>query len=283
MQPDDGGGNAAMVRKGGLMKISMIQMDMHLGDPNYNFKHACDLIEQAMALECPDVITLPETWNVGFFPKTNLEFLSDDDLKRTRELLGTLASRYSVNLVAGSVANRRQSEIYNTACVFNRLGDCIASYDKIHLFSPMKEDSFFSKGNRLCVFSLDGVRCGLVICYDIRFCELIRATALQGIDLLFVVAQWPDVRLEHWQVLNTARAIENQVFVSCTNSCGYAGETHYGGSSMLINPFGQILARGGMEEEIITSEIDLSILADIRNSIHVYRDRRPELYQTFFT
>ena len=108
--------------------------------------------------------------------------------------------------------------------------------------------------------------------------ELIRTLALQKIDVLFVVAQWPDKRIFHWNTLNRARAIENQMFVVCTNSCGLAGETRYGGNSALIDPWGETIAAAGTDEEIITGVLDMSIIKGIRESINVFRDRRPALY-----
>ena len=128
-------------------------------------------------------------------------------------------------------------------------------------------------------FTLDGVKCGLIICYDLRFPELTRSLALQDIELLFVPAEWPGIRREHWQTLNRARAIENQIFLACCNGCGTAGETVYGGSSAIYDPWGTILAEAGEHEEIITADCDFAVKEQIRNSIHVFRDRRPEIYQ----
>ena len=83
----------------------------------------------------------------------------------------------------------------------------------------------FTPGDHLCRFRLDGHDCGLVICYDIRFPELTRTLAVQGMDMLFVVSQWPRARISHLRALTVARAIENQMFVVCCNSCGDAGDT----------------------------------------------------------
>lgn len=260
------------------MKVSAIQMDMRLGDPDYNFAHAVALIRQA-AQQKPDVITLPETWNVGFFPKENLAALSDCDGARVKSVFGPLAQELGVNIIAGSVANQKDGKIFNTAHIFDRNGKLVADYDKTHLFTPMGEDNYFENGSRVVHFELDGVRCGIVICYDIRFLELVRTLALQKIDVLFVVAQWPDKRVFHWNILNRARAIENQMFVVCTNSCGLAGDTRYGGNSALIDPWGETIATAGTGEEIITGELDMSIITGIRESINVFRDRRPALYK----
>ena len=223
------------------MKAACLQMDMLFAQPEENFAKAKRLIRDAMASE-PDVVVLPETWNTGFFPKQGLSELADRDCARVKRELGVLAAELGVNLVAGSVANVRGGKVYNTACVFDRAGNCVAEYDKTHLFTPMGEHEYFTPGDHLCRFRLDGHDCGLVICYDIRFPELARTLAVQGMDMLFVVSQWPAARIPHLRALTVARAIENQMFVVCCNSCGDAGETRYGGFSAILDPWGQTLA-----------------------------------------
>ena len=260
------------------LRVSCLQMNMRLGFPGENFAHAADLIHAAMVAK-PDVLVLPETWNTGFFPKENLSQLSDRDGELTKVRIGALAKQHQVNIVAGSVSNVRNGKVFNTAMVFERSGACVASYDKTHLFSPMGENDYYTPGDNLCTFSLDGIRCGLVICYDIRFPELARSLALQGVDVLFVVSQWPKDRIRHLRSLTTARAIENQMFVVCCNSCGTAGETVYGGNSAVIEPFGEPLTLAGETEMIISASLDMQTLGKIRGSIPVFQDRRPKLYQ----
>lgn len=260
------------------MKITCIQMDMALGKPDENFSRAKKLIAKA-AEEQPDVLVLPETWNTGFFPRENLAVLSKGSSRRVRAELGSLAAEYGVNLVAGSVADLRDGKVYNTALVFDRTGTCVADYDKTHLFSPMGEDQYFVPGDHLCRFMLDGRPCGLIICYDLRFPELTRSLALLGMDLLFVVSQWPEARISHLDTLLRARAIENQVFVVCCNSCGKAGDTVFGGSSAVIDPLGTVLAQGGRTEALVSASCDFSVLKGVRGSIPVFRDRRKDLYE----
>lgn len=260
------------------MKITCIQMDMVFGKPDENFEKVKGLIEES-AKSRPDVLVLPETWNTGFFPRENLSSLSAGSCRRVREELGPLAAKYGVSIIAGSVSDLRDREIHNTALVFDRTGACIADYDKIHLFSPMEEDRYFCPGDHLCRFQLDGRPCGLIICYDLRFPELARSLALQGMDLLFVVSQWPRARISQLHTLLKARAIENQVFLACCNSCGQAGSTVFGGSSAVIDPLGNVLAMGGEEESPVSASCDFSVLDEIRRSIPVFHDRRKELYQ----
>lgn len=260
------------------MKVACLQMDVKLASPQENFPHAEQLVVEAMK-EAPDVLVLPETWNTGFFPKEGISALSDIDGQQVKERIGALAKKFSVNIVAGSISNLRGSKVYNTSFVFDRAGECIASYDKTHLFTHVREENFYEKGDHLCTFTLDGVRCGLIICYDIRFPELTRSLTVPGLDLLFVVSQWPKVRTFHLRSLTTARAIENQMFIACCNACDAKTHGVYGGNSAIINPWGETLSLAGETEEIIYAECDFSILQDIRTSINVFRDRRPELYQ----
>ena len=150
------------------MRIACCQMDVRLGDPAYNFTRAVALVRSA-AEQGADVVMLPETWNIGFFPRENLAELTDPDGELVKMTFGPLAAELHVNIAAGSIAANRDGKVYNTAYVFNREGECVASYDKTHLFTPMGEHEYFTPGDHLCTFTLDGVKCGLIICYDLRF------------------------------------------------------------------------------------------------------------------
>ena len=149
------------------MKISCVQMDMRLGDVEYNFAHAQDLVRLAVDRDGPDVVVLPETWNTGFFPK-DLNPCADRDGERTKLVFSSLARELDVNIVCGSVANRKGGGYYNTAYVFDRTGAVIAEYDKTHLFTPSGEHQSFRPGSHTCRFTLEGRSCGLIICYDIQ-------------------------------------------------------------------------------------------------------------------
>lgn len=256
-------------------KIALIQMDTAMGDPDKNYAHAGKCMEKAMK-DSPDILVLPETVNVGFFPE-NLRELADLEGKKTQEVFGEFAAAHHVNIVAGSAAVIRDGKVYNTSYVFDRTGACVARYDKIHSFSPAGEDKFFEGGNSTVHFRLDDIPCSMVICYDLRFPEIIRASALKGVDLFFVPAQWPLVRKAHWVTLNTARAIENQMYLCAVNGCGYAGKTKYGGNSLLLSPWGEEICHLGTEEEIRCGEIDLDVIHQIRESINVFRDRKPDI------
>ena len=258
------------------MKISLLQMQIQLGDFESNRQNLVRLFHDAMESH-PDIVLLPEMWNVGFYPKPVLG-AADPDGTETRKLLGRLARENRVNIVGGSIANRIGQHVYNTSYVFDRDGSLISTYHKIHLFSPGGEDLDFTPGDRITTFMLDGIKCATVICYDLRFCELIRLLALENISVLFLPAAWPIERLMHWQTLCRARAIENQIFVLANNGCGPCGSFQLGGHSMIIDPWGEILASAGEEETILHARLKIGVLRQIRENMNVFADRKPKLY-----
>ena len=260
------------------MKVACLQMDVLPSQPEANFPHAAELIRQAMA-DRPDVIVLPESWDISFLPRNAEPSLYEGSYTRAVREIGGLAKELQVNIVAGSVSNYRDGKLFNTCCVFDRQGALVATYDKTHLFSHAGEDKRYEKGQSLCNFTLDGIPCGAIICYDLRFPEITRTMCLEGMDLLFVVCQWPRPRTGLMRSLAIARAIENQMFVVCCDACGTAGDRVCGGDSLIVDPLGAVLASGDETEQIITADCSFDRLQTIRNSIPVFRDRRPDLYR----
>ena len=259
------------------MKICCVQMDVCAAEPEQNFVHAESLIREA-ATSQPDVILLPELWNTGFAPKAINPMQADESGARTKTLCGRLAKELGVNIVAGSVLTKKADAVFNTAYVFDRRGDCVAEYDKTHLFSLSGEGECYTAGDRLVTFPLDGVTCGILICYDLRFPELCRALALSGARILFIPAEWRKVATKQMRALLDARAIENQVFAVLCNGCGEAFGAEFGGNSAIVDPLGNVLAQAGEKEEIIFYSIDLEAQKRIREELPVFSDRRPELY-----
>ena len=216
------------------MKVSVIQMNMRSLESKANFDRAEALVRRAVGENGPDVVVLPETWNTGFMPAGDLAAACDENAKAVRARFSPLARELNVNIVAGSVSNLRNGKIYNTACVFDRAGACIAEYDKTHPFTPMGEHEVYTPGDHLVTFTLDSVRCGLLICYEVRFPELWRTLALRGAQVMFLPAQWTAARQYHWETLTAARAIENQLFlVSCNQIIRQSTRDHFRHSLVL--------------------------------------------------
>ncbi len=238
---------------GELMKISLIQMNMTYQKPDENFNRAAFLIQKAAKCGC-DTAVLPEMWNTGFLPKDNFETLLDKNCERVKSQIGSLAKELNINIVAGSVANIRNGKHYNTACIFDRSGKLVLEYDKTHLFYPMGEDRYFTAGNSPCAFTLDGIKCSVIICFDIRFDNPVKA-ASENSSLVFTVSQWPNVRINQLEALAKEHAENYGVYYAVCNSCGTAGETVYGGSSFFCGKDGKVIKKAGETEEILTADI----------------------------
>lgn len=259
------------------MKASIAQIDISYGKPDENYAHVEEALERAMA-DSPDVIVLPEMWNTGY-ALDRLGEIADENGERTRSFLSSFSRKNNVNIVGGSCAVKRGEDFFNTAYTFDRSGGLIGEYSKVHLFGLMQEDRFIAPGSSENLLTLDGVKCSGVICYDIRFPEWERKLMAQGAEILFVSAQWPDVRISQWEILLRARAIENQAYVVAANRVGAAPDDRFNGHSLIIDPLGEVIADGRSgNEEIVTADLDLSLVSRTRGSIPVFRDRRTELY-----
>ncbi|AEI42551.1 carbon-nitrogen family hydrolase [Paenibacillus mucilaginosus] len=259
--------------------LALLQMDIAIGEPDKNFAKLEALLEEAVAGDVkPDVIIFPEMWNTGYALERIRE-LADREGERTRALLSAFSRKHGVLIVGGSVADLREDGVYNTIYSYDREGEQAGAYSKIHLFRLMDEEKFLLSGSEVGRLELDGVPAGAMICYDIRFPELARRLALGGAQVLFVPAEWPKPRLHHWRTLLTARAIENQMFVVSCNRVGVSGTTEFFGHSMVIDPWGEVIAEGDESERIIRATIDLGLVPEVRSRIPIFEDRRPSLYQ----
>lgn len=261
------------------LKYAIYQMDIIAGKPSENRKKVKDWVKRTMTSWSPDILVLPEMWTTGYTLSV-LEDLAEDGGRDTVPFLKELAERFKVNIIGGSVANKKNDGIYNSSYVVNRMGEVIYEYDKIHLV-PMLDEHLYLKGGKekARVFELDGIKMGLIICYDLRFPELSRELALKGAEVLHVVAEWPTARLEHWCALQKARAIENQMFVVSCNRVGCHDNVEFAGMSMIIDPWGNVLSIGSdRSEETIVNEVSLELTAKVRKDVPVFSSRVPELY-----
>lgn len=259
-----------------MIKIAAIQIDLEFGNPDANRNKMIEMIENA-ASESPDIIVLPEMWNTSFSMK-NLHSIADQEGEPTKTIVSNLAKKYKLNIVAGSIADRYENKIYNRLYVVDREGKIHCSYDKVHLVKHAREDEFLTAGSEAKVFDIDGTPCGAIICYDIRFPEIARTLALKGAKILFIPAQWPETRIEHWKTLATARAIENQMYVVAVNRIGSEFKANFPGRSMIVDPWGNIVAESNGEETILKAAIDIDLVDRVRKKIPCFQDRNEKAY-----
>ncbi len=261
---------------GGDMKVACIQIDIEYGKPIENFKHVTESITEA-AQNGADCIVLPEMWNTGYALQ-QLGKIADLEGKETKRLLSSLALKYNVYIVGGSVSVKALKGYFNRMYVFNRFGEVISEYDKAHLFNVMDEHHYLKAGQKENLFEVDGNVSGGLICYDIRFPEWVRKHALAGAKLIFVVAEWPEARVDHWVTLLKARAIENQLFIIAVNRVGEDPNNTFAGHSMVIDPWGKTIAIGSTTESILYADLNIEEVDRVRTRISVFLDRREDLY-----
>lgn len=255
---------------------AIIQMNIAYGQPEANRKKVEEKTAQAMKLQ-PDFILLPELWDTGYDLK-RFDKIADNYGQKNKAFLKRLAKTYQVGIIGGSVSNREESGTYNTLYAFDKQGNLTGEYRKAHLFRLMDEEKYLSAGEKPCQFNIENISCSAVICYDIRFPEWIRKNILQGAEILFVPAEWPRARLSHWRHLLISRAIENQCYIVACNRVGQDPNNTFAGHSLVIDPWGEVIAEAGEQEEILYAEIDLSSIQKARTYIPVFDDRRPDLY-----
>jgi predicted amidohydrolase len=155
-------------------------------------------------------------------------------------------------------------------------GEVLSAYSKEHLFPLLNEPQYLRPGRPGVAASTPYGKWGTLICFDIRFPESARELAYGGARVLWVPAEWPMPRLEHWRTLLRARAIENQLFVVAANRCGEGDNTHWGGHSAIIDPWGNTLAEAGEEEVVLVADLEMGMVDEVRARIPCFVVRESE-------
>ncbi|QYA41984.1 carbon-nitrogen family hydrolase [Macrococcoides bohemicum] len=256
------------------MKIAIYQMEIIPGEPEKNIEKVANWLS---TLDDVEIAVLPEMWNTSYTLE-ELVHITSDNGQREIEKLSELAKQYQINIVGGSIAVRVEDKIYNRAIVINKKGELIHQYDKLHLVPMLDEPNYLTQGNNISIFEIDNVKMGVIICYDLRFPEISRKLALEGIEVLFVVAEWPIERISQFEKLLYARAIENQVYVIASNSIGKCNNTVFGGKSMVINPLGEATTKIILGEGTIQATVNIEEIRNIRTKIPLLTTRRADIY-----
>ena len=172
----------------------------------------------------------------------------------------------------GSFVERDDTgRLFNTSVLLGADGGVLAAYRKIHLFGFGEgEPKLMTPGSEIVVH--DGL--GIATCYDLRFPEMFRGLLDGGALALVMASAWPAKRIAHWRLLAQARAVENQMYVVACNTAGTHAGVPMGGNSIVVDPWGVVLAEAGDGEEVLTVEIDLASVATTRSTFPVLADRR---------
>jgi len=269
------------------LRVAAVQLNS-TADSAANLATA-DRLTRAAAADGARLIVLPEKWTaIG----------SDEELQAAAETLDgpaiqwarAVARELDVDLVAGSIVERvaAQQKLANTSVHVDPRGDVRAVYRKIHMFDvevagrTYRESDVEEPGEEIVVSeTADGVELGLSICYDLRFPELYRILAVRGVRVIALPAAFTlATTRDHWEPLLRARAIENQAFVIAANQVGsHPGGYRSGGRSMIVDPWGIVIAQAPDGEGHISADLDLERQRDIRAQLPALANRRSEAYR----
>ncbi len=241
---------------------------------------------RAAAADGATLVALPEKWNLlaaGEALRAGAEPLDGPSLGAAR----SWAKELGIHLLAGSISELGDDgRCHNTSVLIGPDGADLAAYRKIHMFDvevggvSYRESEVEDAGSEIVTAPLEGLIAGLSVCYDLRFPELYRILAVRGARLVTVPSAFTMATgRDHWQVLLRARAIENQLFVVAPNHFGEAPPFHSYGRSMIVDPWGVVLATAPDEECFIAADLDLAAQERVRESLPSLANRRPEAYR----
>ena len=233
-------------------RVACLQLPIQQGDVDAGLQELQRLSKAAEFSE-NTLVVLPELWAAGF-DYANMDSLAEQTPRILAELQRN-AAQHGIRF-AGSLPEKQGGRaICNTLFLVGPQGG-IGTYQKQHLFRLWQEDRYFSAGTEAGTIQTPFGPVGALICYDIRFPELSRRQIFSGAELLIVSAQWPAIRLDHWRILLQARAVENQAFVVACNGSGRVPVGELAGHSLIIDPFGRILAEADENPTVIEAELD---------------------------
>jgi deaminated glutathione amidase len=268
------------VRAAAVQLTSTPDRDRNLG--------TADRLTRAAAAAGAELVVLPEKWAVLGSPEQTAASAEPFDGPALAWARAT-ARELGIDLVAGSIAERvaGREKGSNTSVHIGPDGEVRAVYRKIHMFDvevggrTYRESAHEEPGDEVVLSeSAGGVELGLTVCYDLRFPELYRILAVRGARVITVPAAFTlATTREHWEVLLRARAIEDQAFLVAANQIGeHAPGYRSGGRSMIVDPWGVVLAQAPDAETFITAELDLDRQAEIRRTLPSLANRRPHAY-----
>ena len=245
------------------LRVAICQMDITWGDCEANLQR----VESCVCSTEADLIVLPEMFLTGYDCSSEVAIPVDSPYIERLQRLAVASGR----AVAGTIAVREEGAIFNRFYLFLPDGR-VELYDKRHLFRMAGEDKVFSAGTERVVVEFMGWRILLQVCYDLRFPVWSRQRGVEY-DLVIYSAEWAAARIGAWDRLLPARAIENQAFVVGVNRVGDDPATHYNGHSVVLNPYGEVIAQVGEDVEgVVVAELDKDKLMRFREKFPAWAD-----------
>ncbi|GGT20623.1 carbon-nitrogen family hydrolase [Streptomyces purpureus] len=255
------------------MRASLLQIAV---DPDETVADRRERVAELVRAERDaDLVVLPELWPVGAFAYESFADEAEPLEGPTHEVMSKAARDAGVWLHAGSIVERDpDGPLYNTSLVFSPAGELVSAYRKIHRFGFDKGEAvMMAPGQELATVRLPALTLGLGTCYDLRFPELFRGLVDAGAQAFVVPAGWPERRRAHWTLLARARAVENQAYMLACGTAGTHADVEQAGHSIVVDPWGEVLAEAGAGEETLRVELDPEKVTVTRDQFPALKDR----------
>ena len=268
------------------IKLALCQMNV-IDDKEANLKKATSMITDS-ANKNADFIVLPEMFNCPYSNDKFIEYGEYENESITLKAISELASENNVYILAGSIPEYENDNLYNTSYLFDRTGSVIAKHRKMHLFDidvkdkiTFKESDVLTAGDNVTVAETEFGKVGIGICYDVRFPELARLMVEDGALILFYPGAFNmTTGPAHWELLFRSRALDNQAFcVGVAPALNMDASYHSYGHSIVTNPWGEVISQADEKENIIFCEIDLSEIKKVREELPLLKNKRKDLYE----
>lgn len=253
------------------MRIAVVQMEVLDGNPEGNRNAFASYLDQNSGC---DLYLAPELWTSGYVQQ-QWTTLAAEDTSVTLAWMSEQARSRNVWLGGSLIAADLDGTLANRFVLFDRNGDLACRYDKAHLFRPLQEEVFLQAGKTLPpIIEAEGVKLSPAICYDLRFPEMFRRIALQGVDVFLVSSEWPFPRQHALRTLTEARAVENQAVVALANRVGPDSQgNNFCGGSGIFGPLG-VLTEVNQAGGVAMADINVEELHQLRSSFPVMSHRR---------
>lgn len=258
------------------MEIIGLQWNLEWENKAANFARASELTAEAAPMPGA-LVVLPEMFATGF--SMNVAGIGEETAGESLAFLSSLARRHEIFVTAGIVTRSGSGRGFNEAVTVDPDGRERARYRKMHPFRYGGEDGSYDAGSAPALWRWRDVMVAPFVCYDLRFPEIFRLGAAAGAECFVVIANWPAARIEHWRVLLRARAIENQAYVLGVNRCGADPKLNYPGSTLAVDPHGNLLGELGDGDGALKVEMDPEAVRTCRRKLPFLRDLRADLFR----
>jgi predicted amidohydrolase len=267
------------------LKLALVQMNSN-DTRDANLSKAAKMIDRACAEHRPDIVVIPEFFNIPYvFQYRDYKHIdtAERDDGPSMAMVREKAMRHKIHVMATIFEEERAGIYFDTAMLIAPDGTIAGKYRKVHPAARRSlEKIYFRYGESFPVFRVGNWRVGTIICYDTFFPEAARSSALNGAELIVVPFATPDVNC--WRAMMQTRAFENGVYFTPCNKVGLEGDWDFMGSSMIVDPFGEIVTELDRKNEgVIAAELSRAKVFEARRFNPMMRDRRPDLYHSITT